>query len=94
MCFVLRAKVFCGSDCALWIVDETRSWEMRRQGQRTVCLKSVAGWEHFSHGSDLGVRGFGHSVEEAFEQSAVALTAIVEGVSRIAFFAPVACTSP
>jgi SHS2 domain-containing protein len=48
-----------------------------------VRLKSIAGWEHFSHGSDIGVRGFGHSVEEAFEQTALALTAIVADVSRI-----------
>jgi SHS2 domain-containing protein len=40
-------------------------------------------WEHFSHGSDIGVRGFGASVEEAFEQAAVALTAVVADVSRI-----------
>jgi len=46
-------------------------------------VKSTAGWEHFSHGSDIGVRGFGGSVEEAFEQAAVALTAIVANVSTI-----------
>jgi SHS2 domain-containing protein len=40
-------------------------------------------WEHFSHGSDIGVRGFGASVEEAFEQAAVALTAVVADVSRV-----------
>lgn len=34
-------------------------------------------WEHFAHGSDIGVRGFGSSIEEAFEQAAIALTAIV-----------------
>ncbi|MFI5058289.1 MAG: archease [Candidatus Acidiferrales bacterium] len=43
----------------------------------------MATWEHFSHGSDIGVRGFGASVEEAFEQAAVALTAVVADVSRI-----------
>jgi SHS2 domain-containing protein len=48
-----------------------------------VCLKSAAGWEHFSHGSDIGVRGFGHSVEESFEQTALALTAIEADVSTI-----------
>lgn len=41
------------------------------------------GWEHFSHGSDIGVRGFGKSLEEAFEQAAVALTAVVADVSSI-----------
>lgn len=40
-------------------------------------------WEHFSHGSDIGVRGFGSSVEEAFEQAAEALTAVVSGLSAV-----------
>ena len=44
----------------------------------------MASWEHFSHGSDIGVRGFGHTVEEAFEQAAVALTAVVADVSTVA----------
>jgi SHS2 domain-containing protein len=43
----------------------------------------MARWEHFSHGSDIGVRGFGNSIEEAFEQAAVALTAVVGDVSRV-----------
>ena len=46
-------------------------------------VENKAGWEHFSHGSDIGVRGFGRSVEEAFEQAAVALTAVVADVSSI-----------
>ncbi len=34
-------------------------------------------WEHFSHGADIGVRGIGSSLEEAFEQAAHAMTAVV-----------------
>jgi len=38
----------------------------------------VAGvWEHFHHEADIGVRGFGGSVEEAFEAAAVGLTAVI-----------------
>lgn len=37
----------------------------------------TAGWEHFSHDADLGVRGRGRSLEEAFRQAALALTAAV-----------------
>lgn len=48
-----------------------------------LSVTTNAGWEHFSHGSDIGVRGFGASVESAFEQAAVALTAIVADISRI-----------
>ncbi len=34
-------------------------------------------WEHFPHGADIGVRGLGKTREEAFEQAALALTAVV-----------------
>ncbi|HKQ75152.1 MAG TPA: archease [Blastocatellia bacterium] len=34
-------------------------------------------WEHFAHEADIGVRGVGETKEEAFEQAAVALTAVV-----------------
>jgi tRNA nucleotidyltransferase (CCA-adding enzyme) len=34
-------------------------------------------WEHFAHEADLGVRGLGSSVAEAFEQAALALTAVI-----------------
>jgi hypothetical protein len=27
---------------------------------------ALAGWEHYSHCADIGVRGFGRSVEELF----------------------------
>jgi tRNA nucleotidyltransferase (CCA-adding enzyme) len=34
-------------------------------------------WEHFSHEADMGIRGRGVSKQEAFEQAAIALTAVV-----------------
>jgi tRNA nucleotidyltransferase (CCA-adding enzyme) len=34
-------------------------------------------WEHFAHDADMGVRGFGMTKEEAFEQAALALTGVV-----------------
>jgi tRNA nucleotidyltransferase (CCA-adding enzyme) len=36
-----------------------------------------AKWEHFPHDADVGVRGFGATAAEAFEQAAQALTAVV-----------------
>lgn len=36
-----------------------------------------AHWEHFDHGADIGVRGIGASKAEAFEQVALALTAVI-----------------
>jgi tRNA nucleotidyltransferase (CCA-adding enzyme) len=34
-------------------------------------------WEHFAHGADIGVRGVGRTPAQAFEQAALALTAVV-----------------
>jgi tRNA nucleotidyltransferase (CCA-adding enzyme) len=34
-------------------------------------------WEHYAHGADMGIRGVGATKEEAFEQAAIALTAMV-----------------
>ena len=35
------------------------------------------GWEHFPHGADVGVRGYGATEAEAFAEAALALSAIV-----------------
>ena len=34
-------------------------------------------WEHYSHEADMGVRGYGATAAEAFEQAALAMTAVV-----------------
>ena len=34
-------------------------------------------WEHFEHEADIGVRGIAPTLEQAFEQAAVAMTAVV-----------------
>ncbi len=43
----------------------------------TPSVTARSRWEHFPHDADVGVRGFGATLPEAFEQAAVALTAIV-----------------
>jgi tRNA nucleotidyltransferase (CCA-adding enzyme) len=40
-------------------------------------------WELLPHGADIGVRGIGSSKEEAFEQAAVALTAVVTAPNAV-----------
>jgi SHS2 domain-containing protein len=45
--------------------------------------EAVASWEHYSHGADIGIRSFGRSAEEAFDQAAIALTAVVADVSSV-----------
>lgn len=34
-------------------------------------------WEHFPHPADVGIRGIGTTKHEAFEQAALALTAVI-----------------
>jgi len=36
-----------------------------------------AHWEHFQHDADIGVRGYGPSLASAFEQAALALSAVL-----------------
>lgn len=43
-----------------------------------------AHWLHFEHRADMGVRGIGPSREAAFEQAALALTAVVAPLDSIA----------
>lgn len=40
-------------------------------------------WEHFPHEADMGVRGVGSTLAEAFEQGALAMTAMVTDLSGI-----------
>lgn len=41
------------------------------------------GWEHFPHVADVGIRGFGPSIAVAFEQAALAMTAIISPLAGI-----------
>ncbi len=41
-------------------------------------------WSHFSHDADIGVRGCAESVAGAFEQAALALTAVVVEPATVA----------
>jgi tRNA nucleotidyltransferase (CCA-adding enzyme) len=43
----------------------------------------TAHWQHFDHDADIGVRGSGASLSEAFEQAALALTAIVTQINLV-----------
>jgi SHS2 domain-containing protein len=43
-----------------------------------------ARWEHFPHGADIGVRGFGATKAEAFAQAALAMTAVVVDPAAVA----------
>jgi tRNA nucleotidyltransferase (CCA-adding enzyme) len=53
-------------------------------------------WEHFQHQADIGVRGCGHTIASAFEQAAMALTAVIVDPTQIAGRIPVTidCEAP
>jgi tRNA nucleotidyltransferase (CCA-adding enzyme) len=53
-------------------------------------------WEHFEHEADVGIRGMGPTREEAFEQAAVALTAVITNPSKVSAVEEVGvkCSAP
>lgn len=51
---------------------------------RDLTQKDPARWQHFAHGADIGIRGIGATEEEAFEQAALALTAVLAEPGTIA----------
>lgn len=40
-------------------------------------------WEHYSHPSDIGIRGIGPTREDAFAQAALALTAVLTDPANV-----------
>lgn len=58
--------------------------------------REQARWQHFPHDADVGVRGIGETLEEAFEQAAVALVAVITDPACVEPKEPVAinCEAP
>jgi len=56
----------------------------------------VAGWEHFTHDADIGIRGYGATLAQAFEQAACALTAVVTDLEQVRAQTEISiqCTAP
>jgi len=52
-------------------------WEARLSACARRGPDSTARWEHYPHEADMGVRGFGATKAEAFEQAALAMTAVI-----------------
>jgi SHS2 domain-containing protein len=40
-------------------------------------------WEHFEHGADIGIRGIAPTLEQAFEQAAVGMTAVITNPDQV-----------
>lgn len=58
--------------------------------------RCVEGFETFAHGSDVGVRGTGATLERAFEEVARALTSVVCDPARVRelLCVEIACSAP
>lgn len=48
-----------------------------------MSVKNENNWEHFSHKADMGIRGIGQTKAAAFEQAALAMTAIITELEKI-----------
>lgn len=69
---------------------------LQRANGRSVSTEDPAGWDHFPHGADVGIHGWGPTPAEAFEQAALALTAICVDPASVRDEMPVAiaCEAP
>lgn len=47
-------------------------------------LEPAVRWEHFPHEADMGIRGIGITKSQAFEQAALALTAVITDPQGVA----------
>jgi len=43
----------------------------------------LKGFEYFDHGADIGIRGFGSTIEEAFEKAAVGMFSLMFDVEAV-----------
>jgi tRNA nucleotidyltransferase (CCA-adding enzyme) len=59
-------------------------------------VAEAARFEHFVHGADIGVRGIGPTLADAFAQAARALTAVMVDPDRVAprEAVPIRCSAP
>jgi len=57
---------------------------------------TTARWEHFSHQADMGVRGVWPTLAQAFEQGALAMTALITDPAEVEprFRVTVECEAP
>jgi tRNA nucleotidyltransferase (CCA-adding enzyme) len=55
-----------------------------------------SGWTHFAHDADMGIAGTGDSLAAAFEQAALALTAVITDPEAVAAreAVDIACSAP
>ena len=40
-------------------------------------------WEHFEHEADIGIRGIAPTLDQAFEQAAIAMTSVITNIDSV-----------
>ena len=78
------------------VLRQTAGGEIRDCRNVDLPAPVRARWEHFAHAADIGVRGIGATLEEAFEQAALALTAVVVDPEQVRLVTTVdiSCEAP
>ncbi len=68
----------------------------RARAAGPAAADAAGAWEHFAHGADIGVRGRGATAAQAFEQAALALTAVVTQPALVnqVTVVPIVCRAP
>ena len=61
-----------------------------------IRLSARPHWEHFEHDADIGIRGIAPTLEQAFEQAAAAMTAVITDPACVAAktTVPINCRAP
>ena len=70
--------------CFAVVFQPCHRLSFRQQRDSALNSKTITPrWEHFDHEADIGIRGIATTLDQAFEQVAVALTAVVTDPARV-----------
>jgi tRNA nucleotidyltransferase (CCA-adding enzyme) len=92
----LRAAQAIDAGAVAQSVEPSRIREAVFQARAQAVAATRPHWEHFPHLADMGVRGTGPTLAAAFEQAALAMTAVATDPARVAAVQAVeiACEAP
>jgi tRNA nucleotidyltransferase (CCA-adding enzyme) len=89
-----KVSSFCALKIShVWIVAANQEFRMNTTAGYKFTQER---WEHFDHKADVGVRGFGATKEAAFEQVALAATAVMTDPNLVGTdeIVPIFCEAP
>jgi len=65
------------------VVIDTSDLSIDQVIEEILSIAQGPRWEHFPHQADVGIRGIGKSIDQAFEQAALALTSVITDLEKI-----------